>query len=60
MVEVNILQIRVVTTFMLDPDVVLLLSSLSKMGYITAPTRLGPGGVSITPIMPPNIIAIKG
>jgi hypothetical protein len=60
MAEVSILQIRVVTTFMLDPDVVLLLSYLSKMGYVTAPTRLGPGGTSITPIMPPNIIAMKG
>jgi hypothetical protein len=60
MVEVSILQIRVVTTFMLDPDVVLLLSYLSKMGYVTAPARLGLGGVSITPIMPPNIIAMKG
>ena len=60
MVEISILQIRVVTTFMLDPDVVLLLSYLSKMGYVTAPTRLGLGGTSITPIMPPNIIAMKG
>lgn len=60
MVEVNILQIRVATTFMLDPDITLLLSYLSRMGYVIASVRLSPGGVNIAPIIPPNIIAMKG
>jgi hypothetical protein len=45
---------------MLDPDIVLLLTYLSRKGYATAFARLGLGGASITPIIPPNVIAIKG
>jgi len=47
--------------FMLDPDIILLLTHLSKKGYATAFARLDLGGSStVTPIMPPNVIAIKG
>jgi hypothetical protein len=59
-VEVAIQQIRAATTFMLDPDIVLLLTHLSRKGYATAFARLGLGGASITSIIPPNVIAIKG
>jgi len=59
-VEVAIQQIRVATTFMLDPDIVLLLTHLSRKGYATAFARPGLGGASITSIIPPNVIAIKG
>jgi hypothetical protein len=45
---------------MLDPDIILLLTDLSRKGYATAFARPGLGGASITPIIPPNIIAIKG
>lgn len=58
--EVAIQQIRVATTFMLDPDIVLLLTHLSRKGYATAFARPGLGGASITSIIPPNVIAIKG
>jgi hypothetical protein len=45
---------------MLDPDIVLFLSYLSRKGYVTAFARPGLGGASITSIIPPNVIAIKG
>jgi hypothetical protein len=61
MVDVSILQVRVSVTFMLDPDMTLLLPYLAKMGYIVASFKTAPGGsVIITPLMPPNIIAMKG
>ena len=61
MVGISILQIRVATMFMLDPDIILLLTHLSRKGYATAFARLDLGGSStVTPIMPPNVIAIKG
>jgi hypothetical protein len=46
---------------MLDPDIALLLSHLANMGYVVASTRvtLGGGGM-VTPLMPPNVIAVKG
>jgi hypothetical protein len=59
-VEITVQQIRVATTFMLDPDIALLLTYLSRRGYATAFARPGLGGGSITPIIPPNVIAIKG
>jgi hypothetical protein len=40
-VEVAIQQIRVATTFILDPDIVLFLLYLSRKGYVTAFTRPG-------------------
>jgi hypothetical protein len=40
-VEVAIQQICVATTFMLDPDIVLFLSYLSRKGYVTAFARPG-------------------
>jgi hypothetical protein len=45
---------------MLDPDIILLLTHLSRKGYAIAFARSGLGGASITPIIPPNVIAIKG
>jgi len=59
-VEITIQQVRVTTTFTLDPDIVLLLTHLSRKGYATAFARPGLGGASVTPIIPPNVIAIKG
>jgi len=59
-VEITIQQIRIVTMFALDPDIVLFLTNLSKMGYAIAFARPGLGGASITPIIPPNVIAVKG
>jgi hypothetical protein len=59
--KTSILQVRVSSTFMLDPDIALLLSHLASMGYVVASTRvtLGGGG-AVTPVMPPNVIAVKG
>jgi len=59
-VGITIQQIRIVTMFALDPDIVLFLTNLSKMGYAIAFARPGLGSASITPIIPPNFIAVKG
>lgn len=58
--EITLHQVRVATMFMLDPDIILLLTDLSRRGYAIAFARSSLGGASITPIIPPNIIAIKG
>ena len=58
--EIAIQLVRVATMFTLDPDIILLLMHLSRKGYATAFARSSLGGASITPIIPPNVIAIKG
>jgi hypothetical protein len=58
--KISISQVRVASTFMLDPDLALLLSHLANMGYVVASTRVTLGGATITPVMPPNVIAVKG
>jgi hypothetical protein len=58
--KISILQVRVSSTFMLDPDLTLLLSHLANIGYVVASTRVTLGGATVTPVMPPNVIAVKG
>jgi hypothetical protein len=56
----SILQIQVITVFMIDPDIPMLISKFTEKGYITARIRTLPEGVGISFIEPPNIIAGKG
>lgn len=55
-----ILQIRIATVFMLDPDIPMLISKLAGRGYIVARVRQTLEGATISFIEPPNIIAGKG
>ena len=56
----SILQIRVTTVFMLDPDIPMLLNKLAGRGYVTARVRHTLDGATITFIEPPNVIAGRG
>jgi len=56
----SILQIRIATVFLLDPDIPMLLSKLAGKGYVTARVRPTVDGATIVFIEPPNVIAGKG
>jgi hypothetical protein len=58
--KLSILQIRIATTFLLDPDIPTLLSKLAERGYITARVKHMLDAATIIPIEPPNVIASKG
>jgi hypothetical protein len=58
--KLSILQIRIATTFLLDPDIPVLLSKLAGRGYITARVKHALDAATIIPIEPPNVIAGKG
>jgi hypothetical protein len=55
-----ILQIRVATVFLLEPDIPILLSKLMGKGYVTARVRPTLEGAIISFIEPPSVIAGKG
>jgi len=56
----SILQIRIATLFLLDPDIPMLLSKLAGKGYVTARVRPTVDGATFVFIEPPNVIAGKG
>jgi hypothetical protein len=56
----SISQIRIATTYLLDPDIPMLLIKLAGKGYVTARVRPTLEGATISFIEPPNIIAGKG
>lgn len=56
----EIIQVRIATVFMLDPDIPMLIRKLAGKGYITARVRPTPEGATIGFIEPPNVIAGRG
>jgi hypothetical protein len=55
-----ILQIRIATVFLLEPDIPVLLDKLARKGYVRASVRPTLEGATIGFIEPPNVIAGKG
>lgn len=56
----QVIQVRIATVFMLDPDIIMLIKGLTEKGYITARVRPTLEGATVVFIEPPNVIAGKG